>query len=232
MSYIERQRSIALQESVVVPPPEPLSSSRRAVSSSVAVTPPPSSVRAAVNWDVPFTAQAPLANWDELHQEACEEASVLMVMRYFQGQSIGSPDEANRDIEELVAANEALGFAIDDTAAEIVVLLEDQDPSLSAKLLKNPTIDDLKKELSDGKLIIVPAAGQQLGNPYFTPPGPRYHMLVIRGYTEDGFAITNDPGTKRGNGYVYRWEVLMAAIRDWNGGDVENGAKVVVVVGK
>ena len=34
---------------------------------------------------VPFTPQAPTANWDELHNEACEEASVLMAAAYFNG---------------------------------------------------------------------------------------------------------------------------------------------------
>ena len=237
MKYLERQRIIAEQEKVILPPPEaPSSSSRAAVSSSVSsslsATPPASSVRGSVNWDVPFTSQAPLANWDEVHQEACEEASVLMVIRYFQGKSLGTPEQANVDIEALVERNTALGFPVDDTAAEIITLLHDQDPSLSAKLLKNPTADDLKKVLSEGKLVIVPAAGQQLGNPYFTAPGPRYHMLVLRGYTANGYVITNDPGTKRGKEYAYSWDVLIGAIHDWNGGDVENGEKVVVVVGK
>lgn len=233
-SYMKRQRVIAEQENVVLPTPEEFSVLSRSSSSSRSIetdsSPATTSLRPAVNWDVPFTSQAPLANWDELHQEACEEASVLMVMRYFQGKPIGTPEQANVDIEALVADNAALGFPVDDTAADIIVLLKDQDPSLTAELLKNPTVTDLQKVLSEGKLVIVPAAGQQLGNPYFTPPGPRYHMLVLRGYTEDGFVITNDPGTKRGKGYVYRWDVLLGAIHDWNGGDVENGEKVVVVV--
>lgn len=235
MKYIERQRIIAEQEKVVLPPSEVLSSSSTSPSSSSAVSSAAASVtsvRAAVNWDVPFTSQAPLANWDEVHQEACEEASVLMVLRYFQGKPLGTPEEANKDIEALVERNTALGFPVDSTAAEIITLIHDQDPSLSAELLKDPTPDDIKNMLSAGKLIIVPAAGQQLGNPYFTAPGPRYHMLVLRGYTTDGYVITNDPGTKRGKQYAYAWNVLLDAIHDWNGGDVENGAKVVVVVGK
>ncbi len=240
MSYIERQRTITEQKNVALPPAETLkhsSSSRQFVASSkvansVSAPEPSGEIRDAVNWDVPFTSQAPLANWDELHEEACEEASVLMVLRYFQEKPIGSPEEANRDIEELVATNTSLGFPVDDTAAEIVALLQHLDSSLTATLLKNPTADDLKKVLSEGKLVIVPAAGQQLGNPYFTAPGPVYHMLVLRGYTANGYVITNDPGTKRGNAYAYRWDTLLSAIHDWNGGDVENGARVVVVVEK
>ncbi len=226
-----RQRLIAEQQVIEKPVVE-----RPASRSSSTATSAAASVsdlrRDAVNWDVPFTSQAPFGVWDELHGEACEEASVLMVMRYFAGKKIASPDDADSALQHLVAANTALGFAVDDTAAEIITLLRSEDPSLSAVLLKNPSIDDLKSVLSKGSLVIVPAAGQQLGNPYFRRPGPRYHMLVLRGYTKDGYAITNDPGTKNGEQYAYRWEVLLNAIHDWNGGEVESGEKVVIVVSR
>ncbi len=221
----ERRRLIAEQAQVILPQPE---KSALQTPSLGAVF---SSFPAEVNWDVPFTSQAPHARWDALHQEACEEASVLMVLRYFSGQRITSPDDAERGILHLVAANEALGFGIDDTAKEAAALLLSQDSSLSVVLLKNPSADDLKSALSMGSLIIVPAAGQQLFNPYFQTPGPRYHMLVLRGYTDD-FAIANDPGTRNGKQFAYRWDVLMNAIHDWNGGEVESGERVVLVVKK
>lgn len=236
-SYVARQRVIAEQQDIVVPPAERPASSARSVGvtssvSSARSVAASSAVRAAVNWDVPFTSQAPHANWDALHEEACEEASVLMVVRYFQGTTIASPDDAEAAIQKLVADNEALGFPVDDTAAEIIQLLAHEDPSLTSTLLRNPTVQDLKRVLSEGKLVIVPAAGRLLGNPYFSGAGPVYHMLVLRGYTETGYVITNDPGTKRGRQYAYSWDVLLDAIHDWNGGDVENGEKVVVVVSK
>jgi hypothetical protein len=180
--------------------------------------------------NVPFTSQAALGNWDEIRGEACEEASVLMALRYFEGRGFASPEEADAAIIDLAEDNEALGFTIDDTAAQVVTLIESQGASVTATLLHDPTVDDLKRVLNEGALVIVPAAGRQLKNPYFQTPGPIYHMLVLRGYTDNGYAITNDPGTKRGEQFVYRWETLMNAIHDWNGGDVGNGAKVVVVV--
>ncbi|KKR45570.1 MAG: hypothetical protein UT82_C0026G0013, partial [Parcubacteria group bacterium GW2011_GWB1_40_14] len=92
------------------------------------------------------------------------------------------------------------------------------------------TVDTIKRELAAGNPIIVPAAGRELGNPYFTSPGPLYHMLVIRGYTSDDKFITNDPGTRRGEEYTYKFDILMNAIHDWNGGDVINGKKVIIVL--
>ncbi len=237
-AYVARKREISLQESVRIPLPETVPSSEASMSMAAILSSDTSvlsasfqaSVRAAVNWDVPFTSQAPHGNWDEPFKEACEEASVLMVLRYFQDRDIASVEEADLDIRHLAARNAELGFPVDDTVEEMAVLLHDQDPSLRTELLRDPTEEVLKQVLSEGALVIVPAQGQFLKNPYFTAPGPRYHMLVLRGYTEDGFVITNDPGTKRGEEYVYSWERLLFAIHDWNDGDVENGAKVALVV--
>ena len=85
----------------------------------------------------------------------------------------------------------------------------------------------------------MPSAGRELGNPNFKSPGPIYHNLVIRGYTKDGKFITNDPGTRKGEQYIYDQDVVMAAIHDWvpkgdrtiaANGDVATGQRVVLVV--
>ena len=70
-----------------------------------------------------------------------------------------------------------------------------------------------------------------LKNPYYTQPGPERHKVVIIGYDPDNKEfITNDPGTRRGADYVYDGALLWDAIHDWNGGDVPQGAKVMIVV--
>ena len=75
----------------------------------------------------------------------------------------------------------------------------------------------------------MPAAGRELGNPNFTGEGPLYHMYVIRGYTADTF-ITNDPGTRNGENYIYAIDVVMNSIGDWNNGDPTNGAKRIFYI--
>ena len=77
-----------------------------------------------------------------------------------------------------------------------------------------------RAELARGNLVLVPANGIKLNNPNFTPPGPDRHMLVIKGYDLDsGEFITNDPGTRKGEGYRYKEEIIMGAITDYPTGD-------------
>ena len=194
---------------------------------------------AGVNLRVPFTPQAPYAVWDDLLNEACEEASMIMVDAYFKGKSLNA-HLMEQGILSLVKWQTERGYTVDVTAAETVKILRDHF-QLPARLLTSPTAAVIRSELDAGRLVIVPAAGRRLGNPYYRRPGPLYHMLVIRGYDpRRGECITNDPGTKRGDGYRYREDVLLAANHDWpkpgktkddvTDAEMEAGAKVVIVV--
>lgn len=186
----------------------------------------------AVNLDVPFTSQAPHQNWDDPYQDFCEEASVLMAMSYVKGENISNPDVADAKMLAIKSFEETrFGYHKDTNVAETAVIIKEFYKYSNITIINNPSIDDIKNALTDRKAIIVPVAGRKLKNPYFTSPGPLYHMLVIKGYTKDGQFITNDPGTRRGADFIYPAEVLFNAIHDWNGGDVNNGAKVIIVVG-
>ena len=184
-----------------------------------------------VNLPVPFTSQAPHGNWDLPYQEACEEAAAFMAIRYAFGNPILGAEDADAAILDLVRTNtDILHYPIDQTASQVRELIMEIDDRLIVRLLKDPEVEDLKRELSKGNVVIVPALGRALKNPFFRQPGPLYHMLVLRGYTRDGYFITNDPGTKRGEGYLYPFARIMEAMHDWNGGDPEHGAKVVLIV--
>jgi len=176
-----------------------------------------------------FASQAPLANWDALHQEACEEASMIMAYHYYNDLGL-SPSIMETEIQKQVDWQTQKGYGVDVTAAQVQTILNKYF-SLESKLISNPTAKDIETALSADELVIVPAAGRLLGNPNFRAPGPVYHMLVIIGYdSKQQEFITNDPGTRNGAKYRYKYDVLLKAIHDWNGGDVVNGEKVIVVV--
>lgn len=184
-----------------------------------------------VNLAVPFTPQAPFANWDTLHEEACEEAAALMVHWYYQGKKSVTPEEADAAIHNFVdSENAILGFYEDTDADQLVQVIQKKWGYKNVRILENPTVDELKRQLADGHPVIVLAAGRMLGNPYYKQPGPIYHALVLKGYTQDGKIITNDPGTKRGADYLYDPNMVLNVMHEWNGGDVEHGRKMAIVI--
>ena len=186
---------------------------------------------ARANLDIPFQPQAPHANWEMPYQEGCEEASIIMAIKYLQGETSLTAEEMDQEILALVDwQNENWGGHHDLTVEQTAELLE-KNYEYETKIIKNFTWDDVREYLSAGFPIIIPAAGRELENPYYTAPGPVYHMLVIKGYTAE-IVITNDPGTRRGADYQYNYDTLYNAIHDWNDGDVENGEKMMIVVKK
>lgn len=177
--------------------------------------------------DVPYTVQAPHGVWSLPYQEACEEASIMMVGRYLNDRTISDANDADAAILQLVDYVEQNGYSIDMTAAETATVLSDFY-EVDTDVIYDFTWDQVKEAVSSGYPVIVPAAGQKLGNSHYQSPGPRYHMLVIIGYTADEI-ITNDSGTKFGEGYTYDYATLDNAIHDWNGGNVDYGRRVMIV---
>lgn len=180
---------------------------------------------------VPFTSQAPLGIWDAVHEDTCEEASVLM-LEYYVAKKTLTLQLAEKELQRMVAfENKNYGGYKDTTAAETAKLAADFYGLKNLKVVYDFKKDDLKKYLSLGKPIIVPAAGRDLKNPHYTPPGPLYHNLVLTGYNGDKI-ITNDPGTKHGENYDYDIDTLYNAIHDFPGDakDIEQGRKAMIVL--
>lgn len=182
-----------------------------------------------INLAVPFTPQAPFADWNLPYKEACEESSLIMVDYFLKNQTL-TPSLADREILNLAAyQKQKLGYFEDTDAETTAKIMRDYYGYKGVKAVYGITVDDIKKELAKGRPVIIPAAGRLLGNPFYTFPGPLYHMLVIKGYTGENF-ITNDPGTRRGENFLYSFDRLYNAIHDWNNGDIYNGRKAMIVV--
>ncbi|NOS66810.1 MAG: hypothetical protein HOO67_00350 [Candidatus Peribacteraceae bacterium] len=164
---------------------------------SLASSPPQSSPAATVTGSikplaVPFTSQAPFADWGDPYQEACEEAAMLMVMHYLNGTAL-TPAIADKEILDLVEWETANGYSHDVTAAQMVEIAEKKF-GLNARMRTDVTVETIKEELAAGNPVVIPAAGRDLGNPYFSGEGPWYHALTIigfeEGWTGDKFIVT------------------------------------------
>lgn len=192
-----------------------------------------------INLPVPFTSQAPEKNWSQPWQDACEEAVVLMLDAYYKDYNL-SPLFSKDEILKMVDWEQEKEWGGSIEIAKVQTLHEEyfnkfkvnsesKIISHKSKVIENPTVDLIKEYVANGHPVLVVADGKVLPNPHFQNGGPVYHALIIRGYTEDKF-ITNDPGTQFGENFTYKYNDLMNAIHDWNGGDVKNGKRVVLVI--
>lgn len=171
-------------------------------------------VASSINLAVPFTSQAPTANWAQPFQDACEEASLLMVDYYYQDKKMPSKLEVENILTQMVAWQEQNWGAHENLPAQKVADLALAVFNQKLELVTDLTPEKIKKYLQAGRPVIVPADGRKLDNPNFTNGGPDYHMLVIKGYIDDQF-ITNDPGTRKGADFIYTQQNLMDSIADW-----------------
>lgn len=164
---------------------------------------------------VPFIVQAPFGNWDNpIFQDACEEASILMAVAWIKNTGKISPKEAEKQILEIVDfENAAFGYNANTNLFKAKQIFEEKFNIKTISIKEKITLEEIISQLENGNIILLPAFGQMLKNTYYTQPGPVAHMLVVTGYDSDtGKLITNDPGTKRGGGYLYNQKVLFDAI--------------------
>ncbi len=171
-----------------------------------------------------FTAQAPLGNWsDPRQQDACEEASVFMAVKWAQGESFTLAEARDIFIAMSDWEKSQWGYfedtSINDTAERLMKTYLNFN---NFEVKRNVSVDDILAALENNHLVIVAVNGQTIGNPHYTGAGPLRHMIVINGYdvASDEF-IVKDPGTIYGNDQRFPKDVLMASLRDYESGNHE-----------
>lgn len=189
-----------------------------------------------IHYDVPFTSQAPFRDWGMPYQEACEEAAVLITMRYFDGRGFKNKYDAREALLNIIDwEKQNFGFYKDSSATTTAKIITDFYNYKNVEISYKITIEKIKKELADGNLIIIPAAGRNLENPYFTPPGPIYHNLVIVGYDDKKeIFYTNDPGIMSGKDFKYSYQNIIESIADWSyeKKTIDKNRKVMIIIKK
>lgn len=187
-----------------------------------ATSTPPASFTGAFNLDVPFVPQAPQKNWDVYHEDYCEEASLLMV-KLFKNKQTMTIDQMETELAAIRDWQMAtFGYFESTNVAEMVRIAREYFKFSNVRVVDNPTYEQIRAEVAAGRPVVIPANGKALKNPRFKNGGPAFHVLVVRGFTENGDFITNDPGTQFGTNWVYKRDLFMAAIHDW---DQEHASK-------
>lgn len=192
-----------------------------------------------VEQKVPFTSQAPLGEWsDPLQQDGCEEASSLMAMLWVRNQKLES-SQAYKDAILNISQWELDEYDIakDTSSKDTVKRIFNgyfKHHEVEAKTIVS--FQEIIDTIAKGNLVIIPANGQKVGNPHYTPPGPERHMIVIKGYDlKTSEFITNDPGTRLGEGFRYNFQKLYDAIRDYPTGDhqpIASNDKTIIIIKK
>jgi len=172
-------------------------------------------IKKEINLDIPFTSQAPTTNWEQPYQDACEEASILMVDYYYSEEKLPKKEEIENILKEMVNWQEKNWEGHFNLSVNKVQELVKYFFGYTTEIIKDLDIEKIETYLDNGIPVIVPANGKELDNPNFSNGGPEYHMLVIKGYTKENF-ITNDPGTRNGFNFVYTKENLLHSIADWD----------------
>lgn len=181
-----------------------------------------------LNLEAPFYSQAPFGNWDYPWQEACEEAAVLLAANaYFDHQ--WTKEQFNEEILAIVDWEiETFGYYEHTNVDQTAYMLEEY-LGLETVIHEDPTLEDVQKILASGHLMVMPFAGKELENPFFTNGGPNYHVMLIKGYKEGEKIITHEVGTRRGEDYVYSWDVIENSLHDY-AEPIQKGAKRFIEV--
>lgn len=171
---------------------------------------------------IPYINESPDGSWQGAWKNACEEASIFMVEKYYLGQQKADIKGAMAFMNNLFKIeNKIFGSNANTDAKQTGQLINDYS-SYNALIKLNPTISDIKKEIQQKRPVIVPLYGFDLHNkniPFLPPPrGTAYHMLVIGGYDDSTKEfITEDPGDiVAGVNHRYTYEILMGALHDYS----------------
>lgn len=176
---------------------------------------------------IPFYVQAPFGVWNIITDDACEEASVLMLYYWVHGLKPSLADHDRKQVE-MINYQEERGYGVSVSVQDLKTISQNF-LNFPLKLVEIDDADDLRALLDAGEPIIFPADGKKLKNPNFRDGGPVYHMLVIKGYDGDTF-ITHEPGTKRGENYRYSAATLMSAMGNWTGSQVDASDRRVLLI--
>lgn len=158
-----------------------------------------------VDLAVPFLEQCQGGVWDEAHVNASEEASLFMVHEFL------VPLAPIDFVDAVLASEKEHGLPSQFSSIEFASFIESYDESLHATVIEDPTVEEIKTYLYQGTPVLVPTNGDVLQNPFFIAEGLPQHWIVLRGYEGENFFV-NDPGTRRGEKYVYSQETVMSSM--------------------
>lgn len=178
------------------------------------------SAQTTVNLTVPFTSEIPDGRWVKPWNNACEEAAIVMVEQYYAGKEKITKTEAKNLMIPLFKIEDKIFGSNADTDAARTNKLINEYTNFGAKIVDNPTLEEIKNELIGARPVIVFVYGKNLPNPNhrWRAGGSYYHVIALVGFDDETEEfITNDSGDHfTGLDYHYKYDTILSALHDFN----------------
>ncbi|MFH0873644.1 MAG: C39 family peptidase [Candidatus Komeilibacteria bacterium] len=186
------------------------------------------------NLAVPFSSQAPAGNWAEPWQNACEETSIIMIDNFYNGDTVTKTQAKQEILNIFTIKNAEFGKSKDESMELIAEIINSAKLIWQARVVVNPTLEQMKQEIADNHPIIAPVYAPALANTPYPTADLNYHVMVISGYDDaKGEFIVQDPGSSQGKDNHYTYTNFYEAIHDYlNTTDYELGRKAVLFTEK
>jgi hypothetical protein len=174
-----------------------------------------------ISLPVPFLWEIPDGRWVPPWSGACEEASIIDVEDYYlkQPKKIVPRATAKAQMSPLFdIENRIFGYNSDTNGEEITRLINDYT-SFDATLVDNPTLEDIKNELRNGRPVITLHYGYDLNNPRhrFRRGGSSYHVMAVSGFDDKtGEFLVNDSELSDGIDFRYKYDTIMTTLHDFD----------------
>lgn len=188
-----------------------------------------------VNLPVPFTPEAPDGLMIKPWNNACEEATLVMLDEYYSGHRLsGVPpkggDNTNLTIPKTKAKksilnyinieNKIFGYNGNTDAKEMAQLANEYSKYFEARVVTNPTLAQIKDELKAKRPVAALVYGFKLQNPriLFSRSGSYYHTFVIKGFDDKTkeFIVNDNGDLKKGLDLRYSYDTIMDALADYS----------------
>lgn len=189
-----------------------------------------------IYYSIPFAAQAPFGEWsDPRQQEGCEEASVLMAMKWVHGESMSLQEAKDQIIAMSDWEEEEFGYFQDTSAHDTATRLFNRwFDYMNVSVEYDVSSADILEELEAGNILVVATDGTKANHTFYTPPGPERHMILVHGYDRaTGEFIYHDPGSRYGSDLRANASEMEYMMRDYTSGvqaPIGEGRTAMIIV--
>lgn len=173
-----------------------------------------------IKLNVPYTSEIPTGSWVAPWNNACEEASIVMINSYYFGNSSMTKSTAIESMKPLFTIENKIFGSNADTDATRTARLINEYTDFTATIKTNPTLEEIKKEIDNGNPVITFHYAKDLPNKNhrWRVGGSYYHVMALIGYDDEKkefiFNDSGDPIT--GGGYRYTYDAIMKSLHDFD----------------